>query len=39
MGAVAGHRGIEATTAAIIGLLEHAIAGSGLPAIGCAALA
>jgi len=34
---VAGHRGIEATTAAIVGLLEGAIPGSGLPAIRCAA--
>lgn len=37
MSAVAGHRGIEATTAAIVGLLEGAIPGSGLPAIRCAA--
>ena len=37
MGAVAGNRGIETTTAALIGLLEDAIPGSGLPAIRCAA--
>jgi hypothetical protein len=37
VGAVAGHRGIEATTVAIIGLLEGAVPGSGLPAIRCAA--
>ena len=37
MGAVAGHRGIEATTTAIVGLLERAIPASGLPAIRCAA--
>ena len=37
MGAVAGNRGIETTTAALIGVLEDAIAGSGLPAIRCAA--
>jgi len=35
--AVAGHRGIEATTAAVVRLLEGAIPGSGLPAIRCAA--
>jgi len=35
--AMAGHRGIEATTAAIIRLLEGAIPASGLPAIRCAA--
>jgi hypothetical protein len=37
VGAVAGNRGIETTTAALIGLLEEAIPGSGLPAIRCAA--
>jgi hypothetical protein len=37
VGAVAGHRGIEATTAALVGLLESAIPASGLPAIRCAA--
>jgi hypothetical protein len=37
VGAVAGHRGIEATTAAIVALLETASPGSGLPAIRCAA--
>jgi hypothetical protein len=34
---MAGHRGIETTTAALIALLEGAVAGSGLPAIRCAA--
>ena len=34
---MAGNRGIENTTAALIGLLEDAIPGSGLPAIRCAA--
>lgn len=34
---MAGHRGIEATTAALVGLLESAIPASGLPAIRCAA--
>ncbi|MDQ3722445.1 MAG: DUF4255 domain-containing protein [Actinomycetota bacterium] len=34
---MAGNRGIESTTTALIRLLEDAIAGSGLPAIRCAA--
>ncbi len=37
MSAVAGHRGIETTTAALIGLLGEAVPGSGLPAVRCAA--
>jgi hypothetical protein len=35
--AVATHRGIEATTAAVLAVLEDAIAGSGLPTVRCAA--
>jgi len=34
---VAGHRGIETTTAALIALLQEAVPGSGLPAVRCAA--
>jgi hypothetical protein len=34
---MAGHRGIETTTAALIALLEEAVPASGLPAIRCAA--
>lgn len=37
MPTVAGHRGIEATTAAIIAVLQDAVPASGLPAIRCAA--
>ena len=37
MAAMAGHRGIEATTAALVAVLEDAVPASGLPGVRCAA--